>query len=64
MPRAIATFRALGWDMLPVMVDYRSTTQLRFEPNWDVSGTLTDLDRLVREWGALEVYRQLGRIAE
>jgi uncharacterized SAM-binding protein YcdF (DUF218 family) len=64
MPRALATFRALGWDPLPVMVDYRSTGQLLFEPNWDVSGTRADLDRLVREWGALEVYRRLGRTVE
>ena len=64
MPRALETFRALGWAPIPVMVDYRSAGELRFAPNWDVSGTLADLDRLVREWGALQVYRQLGRIAE
>jgi hypothetical protein len=31
--------------------------------DWDVAGTLADLDRAVREWGALEVYRRTGRIA-
>jgi uncharacterized SAM-binding protein YcdF (DUF218 family) len=63
MPRALATFRALGWQPIPVMVDYRSSREMRFAPNWDVSGTLADLDRLVREWGAIEIYRQLGRSA-
>ena len=62
MPRALGTFANLGWTLLPYPVDYRSSAQPRFEPRWDVAQLLADLDRLVREWGALEVYRQTGRL--
>ena len=64
MPRALATFRTQGWTtLLPYPVDYRSTGEAAPALDWDVAGTLADLDRAVREWGALEVYRRTGRIA-
>ena len=64
MPRALGTFRALGWGLVPVGVDYRTTGELRVAPNWDVGTTLADLDRVVREWGAIAVYRRGGRLVE
>jgi uncharacterized SAM-binding protein YcdF (DUF218 family) len=67
MPRAVATFRTQGWTLLPYPVDYRTTGRLGLDDwrvNWDVSTTLADLDRAVREWGALEVYRRSGRIVD
>jgi uncharacterized SAM-binding protein YcdF (DUF218 family) len=64
MPRAHGTFRAVGWTLTPVPVDYRTTGELRVAPNWDVAATLADLDRLVREWGAITVYRREGRMVE
>jgi uncharacterized SAM-binding protein YcdF (DUF218 family) len=64
MPRALGTFRGLGWTLLPVTVDHRTTGELRIVPNWDVGTTLADLDRVVREWGAIAVYRQAGRLVD
>lgn len=64
MPRAHGTFRALGWTLRPVPVDYRTTGALRVAPTWDVATTLADLDRLVREWGAIVVYRREGRMVD
>jgi uncharacterized SAM-binding protein YcdF (DUF218 family) len=64
MPRALGTFRALGWGVQPFSVDYRTTGEARLAPNWDVATTLADLDRVVREWGALAVYRRAGRLVE
>ncbi len=64
LPRAHGTFRALGWTLLPVPVDYRTTGELRVAPSWDVAATLADLDRLVREWGAIAVYRREGRLLD
>ena len=64
MPRAHGTFRALGWTLTPYPVDHRTTGELRIAPNWDVAGTLADLDRVVREWGALAVYRRSGRLLD
>jgi len=64
MPRALATFRTQGWTTItPYPVDYRSTGEAAPGIDWDVAGTLADLDRAVREWGAIEVYRRTGRIA-
>jgi uncharacterized SAM-binding protein YcdF (DUF218 family) len=63
MPRALATFRTQGWTtLLPYPVDYRTTGSALPRFDWDVSGTLADLDAAVREWGALQVYRRTGRI--
>lgn len=64
MPRALATFRANGWDVVPFPVDYRTTGRVawRFDPR--VGARLEALDRAVREWGALWVYRRTGRIAD
>jgi uncharacterized SAM-binding protein YcdF (DUF218 family) len=66
MPRALETFRTQGWTMLPYPVDYRtagSPAGPALRLNWEVGNTLADIDRAVREWGALEVYRRSGRIA-
>lgn len=62
MPRALGTFRTLGWGVVPFPVDYRTTgtSAWRFEPR--VGARLASLDRVVREWGALLVYRRTGRI--
>lgn len=62
MPRALATFHTLGWTVDPFPVDYRTTgtSAWRFEPR--VGARLASLDRVVREWGALWVYRRTGRI--
>lgn len=64
MPRAIGTFRTIGWGMTPVPVDYRSPSswQWRFDPR--IGARLAELDRVVREWGAYVVYRASGRIVE
>lgn len=64
LPRALGTFRALGWTLLPVPVDFRTTGEVRVAPSWDVAATLADLDRLVREWGAIAVYRREGRMLD
>lgn len=64
MPRALGTFEALGWTLAPFPVDYRTSGDANVAPSWDVAATLADLDRLVREWGALAVYRRAGRLVE
>lgn len=61
MPRALQTFKAQGWTLVPYPVDYQSKGRVTFEPSLDVVSRLDDLNKIVREWGALVVYRQLGR---
>ena len=61
MPRALATFRTQGWTLEPFPVDYRSSGDLDFRPSLDIAGRLAGFDAVVREWGALLIYQQLGR---
>lgn len=63
MPRAWATFRTLGWTTVPYPVDPMSAgATVGFSTQTSPAGRLADLDRIVREWGAIFVYRNLGRI--
>jgi uncharacterized SAM-binding protein YcdF (DUF218 family) len=62
MPRAMATFQAQGWLMIPYPVDFRTTGKLALRPSMNVLGKLIELDDFSREWGALFIYKRLGRI--
>jgi len=64
MPRAWATFRTLGWTTVPYPVDPMSAGARWGWPDPPgAAGRLADVDRIVREWGAVLVYRRTGRIA-
>ncbi|NBC96456.1 MAG: YdcF family protein [Deinococcus-Thermus bacterium] len=64
MPRAWATFRTLGWTLVPYPVDAASAgARWGFESWPGAARRLDDVDRIVREWGAVLVYRRTGRIA-
>lgn len=63
MPRARATFATLGWTLTPYPVDYLSFGREPFDGGLPAMGErLARFDGVVREWGALLVYRALGRI--
>ena len=64
MPRALGTFRAQGWTLIPYPVDYRSVGQGvtgGAARSLDIMGRLAALDEIAREWGALFIYNRLGR---
>lgn len=64
MPRAWATFRTLGWTTVPYPVDPMSVGARWGWPDPPgAAGRLADVDQIVREWGAVLVYRRTGRIA-
>lgn len=64
MPRAWATFRTLGWTTFPYPVDAVSAGATIDWPLPEAFGRrLADVDRTVREWGAVAVYLRTGRIA-
>jgi uncharacterized SAM-binding protein YcdF (DUF218 family) len=64
MPRAWATFRTLGWTTVPYPVDPMSAGAGWGWSTWPAAAQrLADLDRIVREWGALWIYRRSGRIS-
>lgn len=63
MPRALATFRNLGWTLTPYPVDYRTAGEPPLlNPDPQPAESLAALDEVVREWGAVLVYARLGRI--
>lgn len=64
MPRALGTFANLGWKLTPFPVDYRSASKLTWRFEVKVGQRLAALDAFVREWGAYQVYKFNGRIAE
>lgn len=65
MPRSVGLFRAAGFDVVPVPVDYRSTGTWRdLLPTSDLAAGLMRLDVAAREWLGLLAYRLSGRIAE
>lgn len=59
MPRAVGSFRAAGFDIIPYPVDYRTGGEPR-----PISGSmgqgLANLDRVVKEWIGLVAYRLAG----
>ncbi len=64
MPRSVGLFRAEGFDVVPVPVDYRSTDGWRdLMPSSDVAAGLVRFDMAVREWIGLVAYRLSGRIS-
>lgn len=63
MPRAVGCFRAVGWPVIPIPVDYRTTglsqswwTELRFSPYAGITG----LGPLIHEGLGLGLYRLMG----
>ena len=64
MPRSVGLFRAAGFDVVPVPVDYRSTGTWRdLLPTSDLAAGLLRLDVATREWIGLLAYWLSGRIA-
>lgn len=66
MPRAWSTFRTLGWTTVPYPVDFLTAERgagagVALRP---AAERLATLDRIVREWGAIQIYRRTDRISE
>jgi uncharacterized SAM-binding protein YcdF (DUF218 family) len=61
MPRAYLTFQAQGWTLIPYPVDFRSNPASPPAPSFAIIRRLSELDEVVREWGALFIYHRTGR---
>jgi uncharacterized SAM-binding protein YcdF (DUF218 family) len=62
-PRAIGTFRRVGWRLLAWPVAYRSGRSLRAWMMPSMSERLENLDAAAHEWVGLLAYRLLDRIS-
>lgn len=65
MPRAVACFRAAGFDVTPYPVDYRTrgAAELR-HPTISIAAGLAETDLATHEWLGLLIYRLAGLTAE
>jgi uncharacterized SAM-binding protein YcdF (DUF218 family) len=61
MPRAVATFRAVGWAVLPWPVAYRTRRHEAWTLSLELGDRLALLDWAVHEWVGLLAYRLRGR---
>ena len=60
MPRAVGSFRAVGWSVTPFPVDYRTRPGGGPALRFDFSGGLAALSLGVKEWVGLLIYRVFG----
>ena len=60
MPRALATFRAAGWNVTPYPVDYRTGTRTPWT-EYSLVDSLARWQIALHEWVGLLAYRVAGR---
>jgi uncharacterized SAM-binding protein YcdF (DUF218 family) len=64
VPRAVACFRAAGWEIIAQPADYHSALGDRGIGLFQVADNLQLLDMALHEWIGLAYYRLLGRTRE
>lgn len=61
MPRSVGIFRAVGWEVIPYPVDYRTRIGAKPYLRFEFGQNLVILDDAVREWIGLTAYWLMGR---
>ncbi|MBY6265407.1 YdcF family protein [Azospirillum sp. 412522] len=61
MPRSVGIFRAVGWEVIPYPVDYRTRIGAKPWLRFEFGQNLVILDDAVREWIGLTAYWLMGR---
>ncbi len=64
MPRSVGVFRAVGWEVTPWPVDYRTRGGSELGLKLRVADRLYELDESAYEWLGLAYYRVVGWTAE
>ena len=60
MPRAVASFDAVGWAVIPYPVDCRIDPQTGLRANFGLADGLSDTSLAGKEWAGLLGYRLMG----
>jgi uncharacterized SAM-binding protein YcdF (DUF218 family) len=60
MPRAVASFRAADWQVIPYPVDYRVDPRIGLRPNFNLGDGLSSITLAGKEWAGLVGYRLRG----
>lgn len=61
MPRSVGIFRALGWQVIPYPVAFRTTGHHSFIEFPEFTDSLLELNLAAKEWFGLVAYRLMGR---
>jgi uncharacterized SAM-binding protein YcdF (DUF218 family) len=61
LPRAMACFRAAGWEVIPYAADRRGSTGPLEASSFRVGENLALADEALHEWLGLAYYRLSGR---
>ena len=64
MPRAVASFRAVGWPVIPYPVDFRVDPRTDLRANFNLTDGLGVATLAGKEWAGLVGYRLAGWTAE
>jgi uncharacterized SAM-binding protein YcdF (DUF218 family) len=64
MPRAVASFRAMGWPVIPYPVDFKVDPSAGLRANFNLADGLTAATLAGKEWAGLAGYRLVGWTAE
>ena len=60
MPRAVASFDAVGWPVIPYPVDYKIDPGTGLRPNFSLLDGLSTSTSAGKEWAGLVGYRLMG----
>jgi uncharacterized SAM-binding protein YcdF (DUF218 family) len=60
MPRAVASFRAVDWQVIPYPVDFRVDPRTGLRANFSLLEGLSTITLAGKEWAGLAWYRLLG----
>ena len=60
MPRAVASFRAVSWPVIPYPVDFRIDPQTGLRPSFSLLDGLATATLAGKEWVGLAAYRMFG----
>ncbi len=60
MPRAMGTFRAAGWPVIPYPVDFSVDPRTDLRAHFSLLDGLNDSSLAAHEWGGLAFYRLMG----
>ena len=60
MPRAVASFRAVDWPVIPYPVDYKIDPESALRPNFNLLDGLSAATIAGKEWVGLAAYRLFG----
>lgn len=64
MPRAVGSFRKMGWSVIPYPVDYSTLGKGTAGFSFSLTGGLSSANRSIHEWVGLLFYKLTGRTNE